>query len=84
MTLSNFSPVLRFIEKPVIFFALQIKWLVSIWNATLGWNELDGLDPEKTFSTVTMIKLQIIQEWTKQNLRKTAFKTEVVWSAWSA
>ena len=21
-------------------FALKIKWLVSIWNATLGWNEL--------------------------------------------
>ena len=37
---NQFSPVLRFVWKPVICFALQKKWLVSIWNATLGWNEL--------------------------------------------
>ena len=36
--LSRFSPVLHFISKPVIWFAVKIKWLVSIWNATLGWN----------------------------------------------
>ena len=30
--------MLRFIEKPVICFAEQNKWLVSTWNATLDWN----------------------------------------------
>ena len=35
-----FVPVLRFIWKPVICFAQKNRWLVSIWNATLGWNEL--------------------------------------------
>ena len=40
LTLTNFSPVLHFKKKPVIWFALQIKGLVSIWNVTLGWNRL--------------------------------------------
>ena len=34
--LTNFSPVLCFIKKPAIYFALQNKWLVSIWHTTLG------------------------------------------------
>ena len=38
--LTHFSQVFSFILKPVIWFALQIKWLVSIWNATLDWKEL--------------------------------------------
>ena len=42
-TLTYFSPLLLFIYKPVIWFARQIKWLVSIWNATLDWNGLNGL-----------------------------------------
>ena len=41
--LTHFSPVLRFIQKPVIWFALQIKWLVAIWNAVLGRNRLRTL-----------------------------------------
>ena len=36
----HFSPALHFIQKPVISFAMQIKWLVSIWNARMGWNGL--------------------------------------------
>ena len=36
--LSYFSPVLHLIKKPVICFTEQNKWLVSIWNAALGWN----------------------------------------------
>ena len=32
--------MLDFIEKPVTWFTVQIKWLVSIWNATLDWNGL--------------------------------------------
>ena len=36
----DFSPVLRFIYKPVICFAEQSKWLVSVWYATLDWNGL--------------------------------------------
>ena len=36
--LTHFSPVLHFIQKPNIWFPLQIKWLVSIWNVTLVWN----------------------------------------------
>ena len=36
--LTYFISVLLFIRKPVIWFVLQNKKLVSIWNATLGWN----------------------------------------------
>ena len=32
------NPVLHFIWKPVICFALNNKWMASIWNATLDWN----------------------------------------------
>ena len=32
--------VSHFTKKPVILFTIEIKWLVSIWNATLGWNGL--------------------------------------------
>ena len=38
---THLSPVLYFISKPVILFALQIEWLGFIWNATLGWNVLN-------------------------------------------
>ena len=40
ITLTQFSPVLRFIKKPVICFAEQNEWLVSKSNATLNWNRL--------------------------------------------
>ena len=40
MCLTPLSPQLHFMQKPVIWFAGQIKWPVSIWNATLGWNGL--------------------------------------------
>ena len=43
MTLIQFSLMLCFIEKPVISFTEQNKWLVSIWNATLDWNGLIDL-----------------------------------------
>ena len=33
--LTQFSPVVHFIWKPAIRFAMQIKWLVSMWNAAL-------------------------------------------------
>ena len=39
-TWTYFSPVLFFIFKPVLSFPVQIKWLVSIRNAILGWNGL--------------------------------------------
>ena len=32
--------MLYFIQKRVIWFAVQIKCLFSIWNATFGWNGL--------------------------------------------
>ena len=38
--LIHVSPLLNFIQEPVTWFAGQIKWPVSIWNATLDWNEL--------------------------------------------
>ena len=38
---THLSPVLYFISKPVILFALQIEWLGFIWNATFGWNVLN-------------------------------------------
>ena len=40
LKLTHFSPVLHFMWKPVIWFRQQMKWLVSIWNAILGWNRL--------------------------------------------
>ena len=43
INLIDFSPALHFILKPVIWFAMQIKWLVSIWNAMLDWNGLNAL-----------------------------------------
>ena len=36
--LTYFTPALHFMLKPGTWFALQNKWLVSIWNATLGCN----------------------------------------------
>ena len=41
VVLTHFNPVLRFIQKPGICFALQNKWLVSMRNATLVWNEIN-------------------------------------------
>ena len=38
--LSLISPMLRFIQKSVIWFALQNLWQVSTWNTTLDWNGL--------------------------------------------
>ena len=47
-----FSPVFQFIQKPVISFAQQKHFLVSIWNetprnATLDWNGLKELMPRQ-------------------------------------
>lgn len=39
-SLTHFSPMFRFIQKPVIWFEMQIKWLISLWNKTMGWNGL--------------------------------------------
>ena len=43
--------VFDFISKPVIWFAVQIKWLVSIWNLTLVENGLihSSLDSSEQF-----------------------------------
>ena len=38
--LTHFSSVLHFIQKPVNLFVVQIKWLVSTWNAALDWAEM--------------------------------------------
>ena len=35
--LTNFSSILRFIKKPVIWFAVQIKRLISTWNAKINF-----------------------------------------------
>ena len=43
LVLTRFSPMLHFIQKPPTCFAFQNKWLVSIWNASLGWNGFDKL-----------------------------------------
>ena len=34
--LTRFIPALHSIYKQVIWFAVRIKWLVSMWNKTLG------------------------------------------------
>ena len=41
--LTHFSPVLPLIQEPIIWLAVQIKRLVSIWNATLSRNELNNI-----------------------------------------
>ena len=48
--LTHFSPKLHSIKKPAITLVLQIKWLVSIWNATLSWNRMLSLQPSSCFS----------------------------------
>ena len=42
-TLTFFSPVIYFIVKPVIWFRVQIKGMVSMWKVALGQNGLNGL-----------------------------------------
>ena len=37
---THFSQALHFIQKPFVCFSEQNKWLVSVWNATMGWNGL--------------------------------------------
>ena len=37
---NSFRFRLDFVYRPIIWFAVQIKLLVSIWNPTLGWNVL--------------------------------------------
>ena len=54
--LTHFSPVLHFIKKPVIWFALQIKWLVSIWHTVLGWNGLKRVVYSKTKYRANTVK----------------------------
>ena len=39
--LIDFIIVMHFI-KPVIWSALQIKWIISLWNATLGLNVINS------------------------------------------
>ena len=48
--LTHFSLVLHSIQKPVVWFTVQSKWLVSIWNTTLGWNGSKGYLQYMTFS----------------------------------
>ena len=49
MILTHFSLALHSIEKPVIWFKIQIKWLVSIWNSS--WiGSKDYLQYDITFS----------------------------------
>ena len=67
--LTSFSPVLRFIQKPVTWYAEENKWLVSIWNVTLGWN---GLTPFITLAlfcikkvTLDLLALHILENVTK-------------------
>ena len=38
--LTHSGQVLYIIQKPVLWFAIEIRWVVSMWNETLGWNEL--------------------------------------------
>ena len=53
--LTHVSPLLCSIETPVICFALQKKWLLSWWNATLGWNRLTH------FTTLHILSMQFRQ-----------------------
>ena len=41
-TFNPFQPSVAFhIETSYFFLALQVKWLVAVWNATLGWSPGD-------------------------------------------
>ena len=57
--LTHFSQALHFIQKLVIWFAQQIKCLVSIWNATLGWY---GLMEERDISMWELF-LKTMKSW---------------------
>ena len=58
--LTHISPVLHFIEIQVIGFTVQIKWLVSIWNATLSWNGLIHTYNRKKMPFYDFIKFEYI------------------------
>ena len=49
------------IYKTVIWVAQQIKWLVSIWHATLGWSKLDAIafTPSLLLNNIRLIQYYI-------------------------
>ena len=62
VSLTHFSSVLHFWWKPVIWFGLfwlQIKWMVSIYNATLSNTKLKWIK----YSTVVSIWLLLSALW---------------------
>ena len=65
INLTHFSLVLHLISKQVIWFAVQIKWLVSIWNATLGWNGLRWMLPSvgSRYSRMDQVKYMEDSLW---------------------
>ena len=62
ISLTYFTPVLHFIWKPVTWFAEQIKWLVSIWNATLSWHGLICFPWFQTFDLRKATTVYIVNE----------------------
>ena len=68
--LTHFSPVLPLTQRPAIWFVVQIKWLISIWNAALGPNELNKRVRNCCFP-VNFAK--ILEELFQKNLLKQLF-----------
>ena len=69
--LTHSSLVFYIIQKPVVWFVLQITWLVSIWNATLGRNRLNSTN--KFIIAISYWskprKYQISKYWQRSNLK---------------
>ena len=67
ITLTQFSPVLRFTKKPVICFAEQNEWLVSKSNATLNWNRLTYQhSPAETTYIITLTHFSTVLRFMKK------------------
>ena len=83
---THFSSVLHFIQKPVIE---QNKRLVSIWNATLGWNGLscyirigrlsDQIPPGTWSGLVTQHRYEApVDHWVEHRIQ-TQWLTWIYW-----
>ena len=68
-----FSPVLHFMKKPVICFAVQNKLLVSTLNVALSWYELIS-----SIATTDLLKTDM--EWTL--LKKKLMKKQIIDKLW--
>ena len=73
------TPVLHFIWKPVPWFAVQIKLLVSIWNAKLAWNVLKNSETGFYYVATTHHLYNIVEQLTSG---RCSYRVETSESSW--